>query len=266
MDKILVVVFNSERGAYEGVRMLRELHAEGSISLYAEAVLAKDASGNVEVKEAGDQGPLGTAVGLVTGSLIGLLGGPAGVAIGAAVGTAGGSTYDLAAVGVSADFLEEVARAIEPGSAAVIAEVEEEWILPVDTRMEAAGGTVFRRTRGEVVHAMFERDQKAIQSEISAMKAEHDQATGEAKAKLQARIDASYAELRAAQDRANARSEAMHREVDAKVASLREQAAQARVERKQQLDMRRAEVEAEFKDLNAKLHHAMGQKQESTTS
>ena len=55
----------------------------GSITLYARGVIAKDAGGKVTVKEAADEGPLGTAVGLATGSLIGLLGGPVGVAIGA---------------------------------------------------------------------------------------------------------------------------------------------------------------------------------------
>ena len=76
-DKMIVVVFDNEKKAYEGSKALKDLHAEGSITLYASAVIAKDADGKVTVKQAADQGPLGTAVGLVTGSLIGLLGGPA---------------------------------------------------------------------------------------------------------------------------------------------------------------------------------------------
>ena len=98
MDKMIVVVFDSESKAYEGSKALRELHDEGSITLYAMGVIAKDAGGKVTVKDAADQGPLGTGVGLVTGSLIGLLGGPIGVAIGASAGTFGGIHYDLASV------------------------------------------------------------------------------------------------------------------------------------------------------------------------
>jgi uncharacterized membrane protein len=44
MDKILVVVFDSESQAYEGSGTLQELHDEGSIHLYAKAVIARDAS------------------------------------------------------------------------------------------------------------------------------------------------------------------------------------------------------------------------------
>ena len=75
MDKMIVTVFDSERQAFEGSQVLKDLHADGTITLYAEAVIAKDADGTVAVKRAADQGPLGTAVGLVTGSLVGLLGG-----------------------------------------------------------------------------------------------------------------------------------------------------------------------------------------------
>src|SRR5512138_2765698 len=105
MDKILVVVFDSESKAYEGSRALQDLQNEGSIWLYAKAVISRDAGGKVEVKQEDDTGPVGTAVGMFTGSLIGLIGGPVGLAIGAYAGTLGGLVYDLANVGVSEDFL-----------------------------------------------------------------------------------------------------------------------------------------------------------------
>lgn len=90
MDKMLVVVFDSESQAYEGSKALQELQNEGSINLYAKAVIVRDTSGKVEVKQEGDMGPVGTAVGLLTGGLIGLIGGPIGIAIGASVGMSGG--------------------------------------------------------------------------------------------------------------------------------------------------------------------------------
>lgn len=132
---------------------LEDLHADGTITLYADAVIAKDADGNTTVKQAADQEPLGTAVGLVTGSLVGLLGGPVGVLVGATTGMAGGALFDVGTTGVGTDFLAEAAESLQAGKAALVAEIEEEWVLPLDSRMEALGGTVFRRTRGEVTHA-----------------------------------------------------------------------------------------------------------------
>lgn len=64
MNKMIVTVFNSDTSAYEGVKALAQLHAEGSLTLYATAVIAKDAKGVVSVKQAADEGASGTAVGL----------------------------------------------------------------------------------------------------------------------------------------------------------------------------------------------------------
>ena len=151
MEKMLVVVFNDERKAYEGTRALRELRDEGSLTLYATAVIAKDSKGAVNVKQETDQGAVGTVSGLATGSLIGLLGGPVGLAVGAATGTLAGSLYDLAQVGVGSDFLNEVSLNLLPGKTAVVAEIDEVWVTPLDTRIEALGGKVFRRPRSEFI-------------------------------------------------------------------------------------------------------------------
>jgi uncharacterized membrane protein len=256
MDKMIVVVFDSESKAYEGSKVLRELHDEGSITLYAMGVIAKDASGKVSVKEAAEEGPLGTAVGLVTGSLIGLLGGPVGVAIGAGAGTFGGILYDLAAVGVGEDFLAEVGGHLQPGKTAVVAEVGEEWSMPVDTRMEAAGGVVLRRGLGEVQDALLERDTDALEAEISQLKAEYAQATGQARAKLPAKIDAAKARLQATHDRAKAEIEAAKQKMDEKIKSLQEQSAKAKGDAKAKLEVRIAEVRSEYKRRSDKLKQA----------
>ncbi len=171
------------------------MHAEGNISLYAMAVIAKEPNGKVAIKQAADHGPTGTVLGLATGSLIGLLGGPVGMAVGAAAGTLGGALADLSNVGVGADFLDEVAQSLRSGKVAVVAEVEEQWVIPVDSRMEDVGGTVYRRWQSDVVDAQFERDIAALNAELDRLEAELRDATGQAKAKLQAKVDAAKQRL-----------------------------------------------------------------------
>ena len=247
MDKVLVVVFDSESKAYEGSQALQELQNEGSINLYAKAVIARDTNGTVTVKQAGDEGPVGTAVGLLTGSLIGLLGGPVGVAIGVSVGMSGGMLYDLAQLGVGEDYLDEVGKSLLPGKAAVVAEVWEEWMLPVDSRMEALGGVVFRSTRMDIVDEQIERDNAALNADLDELEAEYAQASAEAKKKLQTRIDATKAKMQASQNAMQARLEASQQETKAKIQSLQEQAAKAHGERKAKLEKRIAELKAEDK-------------------
>jgi uncharacterized membrane protein len=255
-DKMIVVIFDNEKKGYEGLKAFKDLHLEGSITLYASAVIAKDAGGKVAVKQAADQGPLGTGVGLITGSLIGLLGGPVGVAIGAYVGTVGGMLYDLAKVGVGEDFLGEVGKQLQPGKVAVVAEVWEEWVMPVDTRMEAEGGVVFRRARGEVLDYQIERDASALKAEVADLKAEYARADKEAKEKLQAKISAAKAKLQATQQQAKAALEGTKREMEAKMKSLKEQMAKAQADRKAKLEKRIAEVQSEYTRRTDKLKQA----------
>lgn len=247
MDKMLVVVFDSELKAYEGSKALQELQQEGSISLYAKAVIARDASGEVAVKQQGDMGPVGTAVGLLTGSLIGVIGGPVGMAIGASAGTYGGMLYDLAQLGIGEDFLSEVENSLQPGEAAVVAEVWEEWTTPVDDRMEALGGVVLRRSREDVVDAQMERDIAVLRADLAELESERDQAVGHARSRLQAKVDAAKAKLQAKQDQVQARIEASQKEAEAKIKSLQEQVTKESGARKAKREARIAELKADQK-------------------
>ena len=57
MEKMLVVIFNDESKAYEGSRALKQLDAEGSMTIYAEAVIKKNADGTATVKQVDDGFP-----------------------------------------------------------------------------------------------------------------------------------------------------------------------------------------------------------------
>ena len=93
---------------------MKELHAEGELTLYGLAVIAKDAGGKLSVKDAPDDLP-GTAVGSLVGALVGVLGGPAGVVVGMTAGMMLGSISDLLNIGVGADFVDKVSSAVGPG-------------------------------------------------------------------------------------------------------------------------------------------------------
>jgi len=232
MDKMLVVVFPTETAAYEGSRALSALDQEGSIVLYASAVIAKDAAGHVAIKQEADQGPLGTTVGLLTGTLVGLIGGPVGAAVGGYLGTVGGGAFDLARMGVGTDFVDEATRSLQPGKVAVVAEINEEWVTPVDSRMEGLGGQVLRRARSEVVDAQIASEQAAMDEEIAGMKAEAAKVTGEAKSRLHKRIEAAQGRLEGLRSRAKSAHDADRQQLEAKLRVLQDRAAKAKGEAK----------------------------------
>ena len=155
--------------------------------------------------------------------------------------------YSLPPDAVGEDYLNEVGKSLLPGNAAVVAEVWEEWTLPVDTKMEALGGVVFRSTRMEFVDDQMEKDIAALNADLDELDAEYAQASAEAKKKLQTRIDNTKAKLQAAQNAMKARLVSSQQEMEAKIQSLEKQVAKARGERKAKLEKRIAELKADQK-------------------
>ena len=197
-----------------------------------------------------------TAVGMMTGALVGLLAGPEGMVIGAAAGSMMGASADLINLGVGADFLDEVGEHLSPGMVAVVAEMEETWVTPVDTRMEALGGTVYRRYRWDVEDDQIDRDIVAWNAELDELEAEMRETNEENEAKLQAKIDATRGKLEAAGDKAKAKLEAMKEESDAKIKAVEDQMATAKAERKAKLEERKAKIKADYEARSSKLKQA----------
>jgi uncharacterized membrane protein len=225
MDRMLVVVFDSETKAYEGKRILQMLENEGDLTIYAYAVIGKNADGTTSYGKSDDPGPVGTLVGTSLGSLIGLLGGPAGWAIGTSVGMVAGSVADLDNARVGDDFIDDVLKKLTPNKFAVAAEIQEEWTTPLDTRMEAIGGTVFRRAMSEVNDIVNDEDIAAMKADIAQMKAEHAQAHASRKAKLQEKINQLDSKIQARLEKAKARRETAQLQAKAKVEILKTKAA-----------------------------------------
>jgi uncharacterized membrane protein len=228
MDRMLVVVFDNEWKAYEGEKVLRQLDGDDSISVYGHTVVVKNPDGTVTLREGDDRFPSGTIAGTVLGTLIGLLGGPAGLAIGATVGLVGGTTVDLDRARIGDDFIDDVAKVLLPGRVAIVAEIEEDLTAPVDTRMEAIGGTVFRRALSEAKHSIHEEHVAAMKADLAQMKAEHAEAHADRKAKLQEKINQLDSKLQAQLQKAKERRQAAEREAQAKAELLKAKAAAAK--------------------------------------
>src|SRR5260370_40388831 len=73
---MLVVVVGKGTEGEEGKKGLLAADGEGSVGVYAYAVISKQGDGKVTVKKEDDPGPVGTLLGGSVAALIGLLGGP----------------------------------------------------------------------------------------------------------------------------------------------------------------------------------------------
>jgi uncharacterized membrane protein len=239
---MLVVVFDDETKAYQGSSAIKDLDNDGSISVHALAVVTKNADGSLTTKEVDGDFPIRTLEGTAIGALIGVLGGPIGLAIGASSGLLVGSVLDLDRADVNADYVDEVSKKLTPGKWAVVSDISEEWETPVDTKMSALGGTVFRANRVSVEDEKDAREQAATKAEIAHLKDEQSKANQENKAKIQNKIDTLNAKLQAQQQRAKQRSDQRKLEAEAKLHALQEKAKKSSGEKKAKIEARMASM------------------------
>jgi uncharacterized membrane protein len=268
MNKVIFVGFDTEQRAYEGDRALHEMHRDGTLTLYNDAVVVKEPGGSVAVRQGPDGEPIGTFGGMVTGGLIGLLGGPVGAAVGLGTGTLMGAAFDLTQEGLDRDFVEDVGARLEPGTAAVIAEIDEQWQAPLDARMDALGGTLLRRTRAQIEDTYLERGVEAAQKELVGLEAEKraqlttaqtEKARKQAE-KLQAKIDAAKRKLHEKEDELAAKMRAVKDEGNEKIAVLEAQKATAAAASKTLLDDRLVDLRNEYETRTKRLQDALNRR------
>lgn len=153
MRNYIAVIFNETGQAYKGLHALWQLDDDGDITVYGTTVVHRDQWGQFQVDTKETLPALATAVGVGVGALLGALAGPAGAAVGAAggasIGAAAGGVVGLTTDVVRADTRDqataETAFVLNTGQSAVIADVSEDSILAIDSRMRELGGIVRRR-------------------------------------------------------------------------------------------------------------------------
>jgi len=265
MERMLAIIVDNETKAYEALRALKQLDEESSITVYSAVVIEKNADGTITEKRHDHEFPVRAVAGTAIGAIVGLFGGGSlgmvgGAAAGGMAGGLAGSIADFYRAEVSAEFVDEVNNALKPGHSTVIADVDEDWVTPVDTQMEAFGASVMRTPKQD-----FEADQRAkhvakLRAEIEQTKVELGRARADRKARLQDRMDKLKAELQAQLDQASKRAKQIKTETDAKVRALEQKAEKSRADIKASLKARAKRMRKEYEQSDAKLRHMLAER------
>ena len=197
-ENVVAVSFSEHSNAYAALNRLKELDGTDEVSVRGAAVVIRGEDGKVVTKEQiGDESWTGTASGGLIGLLIGVLGGPLGIIVGGASGVLVGSLFDEDDMDETESALADISKSVRVGTPALLADVIEENPVAIDAAMANLGGTVLRRSAGDV------------QAEVAA--AEEAQREAKKKARKELRdarhkkhkeeIDAKMADLKAKLDR-----------------------------------------------------------------
>ena len=170
LSDLLVIEFPSEEKA-EGVReVLLAMRKEYLIELGDAVIAVKEVNGRVKLNQLFQPVSHGAVSGALWCSLIGLLFMMplAGAALGAASGALGGKLADL---GISDEFMKQVARTLQSGNAALFLLIRKMTAAKVLAGLRGVGGTVMRSS-------FDESKEEALREALAVVRAATAEAAG----------------------------------------------------------------------------------------
>jgi uncharacterized membrane protein len=188
MKNVIVVSFKEEAKAIEALHKLNELDSFGDISIYDQIMVRKNADGRTEILKQNDSEGWRTLTGMGVGSLLGLLGGPVGFVIGLYTGTAIGAIADASHFDFAEDFIAKVEKKIMAGTVTIIAEIEEDSEVFVDSYLKPLGAEIFRSDVYFEFDNYMDEQIDEIDADIAADREALKKAAGNEKAKIQKKI------------------------------------------------------------------------------
>lgn len=136
--ELLVFTFPAGAEAEDALARLHSLKKAGELALINAAVVRKDETGRLHIKDPGDlDRGQGALFGAVTGALLGLLAGPAGAVIGAIAGaTTGGVAAGKLDMGIPDDALRLLGTNLASGGATLVVVLEQSHVARATAAMD----------------------------------------------------------------------------------------------------------------------------------
>jgi len=181
------------------------------------------------------QGASKTFAGMAFGSLIGLLGGPAGLAVGAFAGSMTGLLLDMTNASVNAEFIDDVSDAMKPNSVTLLAEMDEDKTMPLDTKMEACNGLLFRRLQKETENDQLVHEISLNIEEMEHLKSELNDEDAQTKVKIKENLLKTKQKLKILQKRTHTKLEDAKIEYNGKASTLKDQLKVANDQKKEKI-------------------------------
>ena len=255
MDKMLIAVFERESQASAAAGAMNNLSEEDLLVVYAFAVIVKDVAkaSIVDFKMEDCNDPV---LGVATRSLIKILGAPYDSVDGSNSRAFTEGMMEVVKAGVDSNFLDQVARHLFPGRAAIVSEVEEETTNAMDRLLESQGGTAFRCGRSEIIDVQIAKELEALHNEMRTLEMQVLRTPEGSREQLERKLDLARATFQATKDRARQHAASIKREAEAKIALLQERTAKAEGGIKTRLERLADEIRVEYVNRATKLNLA----------
>lgn len=157
---------------------------------------------------------------------------------------------------VNVDFVNEVSSKLQKGKSALIAEIDESWTVPVDTKLGELNGIVFRRLRSEVEDDQLKRESEALVAEYNEWREEMKDAMDADKAKMNQALTNLKEKAQITKQQIDRKLNEVNKELAVKVEKMEQQMKSAREKRKARLQKRISELKEQYSVRREKLQQA----------
>jgi uncharacterized membrane protein len=188
MTNLIIASFMKEAQAIEASQKLNELDSLGDITVYEKVIVKKNTDGNTVVLQTDTTEGMRTLSGLAVGSLIGSLAGPVGLLVGMFTGTMTGAALESDYFNFSEDFTSKAVEQLQPGSLAIIAELEEDNNVFVDSALRSLSAKLLRTDVDYEYDKYSDEQIEAFDEEIATERAKIKAAAAAERIKIQQKI------------------------------------------------------------------------------
>lgn len=188
MTNLLIASCKQEAEAIAASNKLNELETIGDITIYERVIIKKNEDGEAAVLQADTNEGVRTLSGMAIGTLVGSLAGPVGVVAGMLTGTLAGMVSEEDHYGFTEDFTSKVLAQLQPGETAVVAEIDEDNKIFVDSSLKPLGATLTRTDVDYEYDEYSDEEMDELDEEIAAERAKIKSATDAEKSKIQENI------------------------------------------------------------------------------
>ncbi|GGB24324.1 DUF1269 domain-containing protein [Puia dinghuensis] len=188
MTNLIIASFKEDTQAIEASQKLNELETIGDITIYERVLVRKKADGTTELVQTDTTEGLTTLSGMTIGTLIGALAGPVGMLAGMLTGTLAGAAMEVDDYGFAEDFVSKAADHLQPGTIAIIAEVEEDNNIFIDDSLNPLGATLTRSEVNYELDKYSDEELDQLDEDIAEQRAKLKTAAADKKAKIDKKI------------------------------------------------------------------------------
>ncbi|HSZ35442.1 MAG TPA: hypothetical protein VK772_19155, partial [Puia sp.] len=257
MENLIIISFPDAKNASGALGKLQDLDLLGDINIYNYALIRKTGDNQFDlIQHEGPDTDALPAIGVIGGSMIGLIGGPIGVGMGMLTGALVGSADEEDNLAFSDEVLEKAKDKLLPGEFAIVLDVEEDNDFFINSYIDPFHGLIARTDITSQYEEYDDQKWDELNKEIDAGEKSLKTAVNEDKTAIKAKIDKLKKERDERFQKMKSRSAKRKKVLEDKIKTFDEKIKKSTANAEDKLKLTRKKLAEKLEAANAKLDWA----------